>query len=182
VGVREVQRLGGQAGDADARGGRGDEHWQDLQGGLSKGDPLAGEWAVWPGLRARLPPETARRTPAAAQRAEQRAAVDHVRSAAQGRDGGRAEPQDAPQAVVHPADEGIGGPGGTVAGAQGQTPARRAPGPGQKGRLRRPLPGPVAGGGRGAPARAAAEARGDGSLGRPAGQRRRKSRVLLLDL
>jgi len=69
------------------------------------------------------------------QRAEQRAAVDHVRGAAQRRFGGGTLRQDLHQAVVHPADEGAGRAGGTASQAQGPGAARPPAHSGQAGRF-----------------------------------------------
>ena len=52
----KFQRRRGQAGHADARRRRGDEHRQELQGGLPEGHPLAGERPLRPGLRQGLQP------------------------------------------------------------------------------------------------------------------------------
>ncbi len=55
LGLREVPRPGGPPRHADARRGRGDEHRQDLQGGLPEVDPFAGERPLRPGLRQGFP-------------------------------------------------------------------------------------------------------------------------------
>ena len=120
LGLREVQGRRGQARHADARRRRGDEHRQELQGGLPEGDPLAGERPPRPGLRQGLQPQAAGRAAGHAGRAHQRAAVHHVRGAAQGRRRRGALRADLHQALVHPADEGAGRAGRGDPQAQGQ--------------------------------------------------------------
>ena len=68
LGLREIPGADRQAGHADAGRRRGDEHRQELQGGLPEVDPLAGDRPVRAGLRQGFPRAVAGRTDAAARR------------------------------------------------------------------------------------------------------------------
>ena len=118
-----------------------------------------------------------------AGRADQRAAVSDVRGPAQGRRHRPPVRADPHQAVVHPADEGAGGPGGEDPGLQGAgtCPTTCWSRPRRTGLPTATWPGFLA-----VPEAAVREQRhgiepGRG-LGRRAGQRRRQRRLLLLHL
>ncbi len=131
VGVREVPGGRGQARHADAGGRRGDEHREDLQGGLPEGDPLPRDRALRPRLRQGLQPPDARGAAADARGAVERAPVPPVRGAAEGRERRRAPPPHPRQGVVPRADEGArrAGGGDPRATRGGRSPTRSCAAP-----------------------------------------------------
>ena len=141
LGLREVRGAGGQAGYPDACGGRGHEPRQDLQGGISEGDSVAGDRTLRAGLCQGFPRAPAGGTDDHAGRTVLRTPVHHVRGPAERRRRADAVRDHLHQALVHRTDEGTGRVGRGDPQASRRHPARRTADPRQKGRVCRPVPG-----------------------------------------